>query len=329
MSYIIDARHDDKVSAKRTSSNCWFAIDKSPVMDRLKVMEVFVTASDTGSFTAAAQALGMSPQMVGKYIVALEQRLATQLLQRTTRRQSLTEAGRLFYAQAKRILEDVEAVDADVLALGAEPRGTLRVTAPATLGAHCIVPALCHYLQANPHVSVDLTLTDRVVDIIEEGYDMAIRIGALPNSSLIARTLAPYEFIACASPGYLARRGSPTVPADLVGHECLRYTTTSNSPANTWRFTRDGVERVLEISGSLRINDARALVAATLAGCGIMYGPWMVLEAAIDEGRLAQVLSDYKGLSRPVTLLHPLDRQPTPKLRSFVDWAVDLLETKS
>lgn len=298
-------------------------------MDRLTVMEVFVRAADTGSFTAAAQSLDMSPQMVGKYVASLEQRLGTRLLQRTTRRQKLTEAGRLFHAQAKRILDDVEAADADVLALGEKPRGTLRVTAPATLGAHCLVPSLCHYLNANPEVSVDLSLSDRVADIVEEGFDIAIRIGALPDSSLIARSLAPYQLIACASPAYLARRGTPQVPADLAGHECLRYASRSHSPPNTWQFTRDGREQALEVTGRVRINDARALVAATLAGCGIMLGPMMVLEDDISAGRLMRVLPDYDGPSRPVTLLYPADRRPSPKLRSFADWAAQLLQARS
>ena len=298
-------------------------------MDRLTVMEVFVRAADTGSFTAAALSLDMSPQMVGRYVALLEDRLGTRLLQRTTRRQSLTEAGRLFHAQAKRILEEVETAHADVLALGDRPRGTLRVTAPATLGAHCLMPSLCHYLRDHPEVSVDLTLSDRVVDIVEEGYDAAIRIGALPDSSLIARPLAPYDFIACASPDYLARRGSPRVPADLAGHECLRYASTSHSPANTWQFTRDGRTQAIGMTGRLRINDARALVAATLAGCGIMFGPMMVLKDEIGAGRLVRVLPEYDGPSRPITLLYPADRRPSPKLRSFVDWATRLLQVRS
>ena len=297
-------------------------------MDRLVVMEVFVKAADTGSFTAAALMLDMSPQMVGKYVASLEERLGTRLLQRTTRRQSLTEAGRLFHAQAKRILEEIEAADADVLALGEKPRGTLRVTAPTTLGACRLVPALCDYLHAHPEVSVDLTLSDRVADIVEEGFDVAIRIGALPDSSLIARSLAPYEFIACASPEYLARRGTPEVPADLAGHDCLRYASTSHAPSNTWRFTRQGEEQAIAMSGRVRINDGRALLTATLAGCGIMFGPKVALEDHIGAGRLVRVLSDYNGPSRPVSLLFPADRRPSPKVRSFADWAARLLQAR-
>ena len=294
-------------------------------MDRLTVMEVFVRAADTGSFTAAALSLDMSPQMVGKYVASLEQRLGTRLLQRTTRRQSLTEAGRLFHAEAKRILDEVEAADACILALGERPRGTLRVTAPTTLGACRLAPALCDYLHAYPEVSIDLTLSDRVADMVEEGYDVAIRIGALPDSSMIARSLAPYEFIACASPDYLARRGTPRVPADLAGHECLRYASLSHSPANTWHLTRGDEGQAIEMSGRVRINDGRALIAATLAGCGIMFGPKVALDDDIGAGRLVRVLPDHDGPSRPVTLLYPADRRPSPKVRSFVDWAHRLL----
>lgn len=298
-------------------------------MDRLTVMQVFVRAADTGSFSAAAQSLDMSPQMIGKYIASLEERLGTRLLQRTTRRQSLTEAGRLFYAQAKHILEEVETADADVLALGVKPRGTLRVTAPATLGSHRIVPALCHYMYENPEVSIDLTLNDRIVDLVEEGYDAAVRIGALADSSLIARSLAPYELIACASPDYLAKHGAPAVPADLAKHDCLRYASKSQAPGDTWRFTRDGKEQVLEMSGRVRINDARALVSAAIAGCGIMLGAKVALEREIEAGRLVRVLPDYNGPSRAVTLLYPAQRRPSPKLRSFVEWITQLLHPKS
>ena len=193
------------------------------MMDRLAAMAAFVKAADAGSFAAAAGPLGLSPQMVAKHVAFLEHRLGARLLNRTTRRQSLTEVGREYRERCRIVLAEATAADALAEEAMATPRGRLRISAPVTFGAHGLVPLVIRYLRDHPDVEVDLTLTDRFVDLVEEGYEAVFRIGPLADSSLMARALAPYRLIACASPAYLRARGTPLVPPDLVDHECLGY----------------------------------------------------------------------------------------------------------
>src|SRR5260221_2042768 len=190
-----------------THDNCrkhWFLI-----MDRLTSMAMFVKAVEAGSFAAAVPALGLSSPMIGKHVRSLEERIGSRLLNRTTRRQSLTEVGRVFYERCKSVLAEAEAAEALVQDLHAVPRGRLRINAPVTFGSYSLVPMLTRYMRQYPEVAVDLTLTDRVVDLIDEGYEAVIRISPLTDSALVARPLAPYRLIACAAPAYLAERGIP------------------------------------------------------------------------------------------------------------------------
>lgn len=192
-------------------------------MDRLSSMAAFVKAAEVGSFAAAADALGMSPQMVAKHVTHLEDRIGTRLLNRTTRRQSLTEIGRSYYERCKLVLADADWADSLAGEARAEPRGRLRVNAPVSFGAKSLVPMIARYLRAHPDVDVDLVLNDRTIDLIEEGFEVAFRIGPLTDSSMTACAIAPFRLVACASPAYLRERGVPTTPADLSGHDCLRY----------------------------------------------------------------------------------------------------------
>jgi|SRR6516165_1582308 DNA-binding transcriptional LysR family regulator len=289
-------------------------------MDRLTSMSVFVRVVEAGSFAAAANALDMSAPMVGKHVRFLEDRLGTNLINRTTRRQSLTEFGRAYYERCKLVLAEAEAADALAMNLRAAPRGRLRINAPVTFGAHSLVPRLGSYLRQYPEVSIDLNLSDRIVDVVDEGYEAVIRIAPLANSSLIARPLAPYRMIACAAPSYLAEFGAPETPADLAGRECLGFAYWV--PQHEWQFNGpDGLCSV-RVQSRLSINNGQALRAAALEGLGIILQPEDLLQDDIQAGRLVRVLPGYEPPTRPKHILFAPDRRPTPKLRSFIDFVV-------
>lgn len=288
-------------------------------MDRLTSMAVFVKSADLGSFAAAAEAMGMSPQMVAKHVVFLEDRLGAALLHRTTRRQSLTDVGRAYYDRCKLVLAEAEAADTIAQDMRSQPKGVLRVNAPMTFGSFTLAPFITRYLARYPDMQIDLTLNDRFVDPLEEGFDVMVRIGAVEDSSLIAHPLAPYRLIACASPTYLARRGAPETPADLERHDCLAYAYWSPSIPCRWLFTRNGRDEEIKASGRMRSNDWKALLHAAIEGYGVTLGPESVMKAEIDSGRLVRVLPEYEGPVRPMHVLYPAGRRPTVNVRSFVE----------
>ena len=288
-------------------------------MDRLASMDVLVKAVELGSFRAAAAALGVSPQRVGKQIAVLEARLGTTLLNRSTRRQSLTAAGRIYYERCRAVLADADAADRAVHALGTAPRGRLRVNAPVTFGTFGLAPLVIRFLAAFPEVDVELLLTARFVDIVDEGYDAVLRLGALRDTSLAARPLAPYRLIACAAPAYLARFGMPAVPEDLGARECLGFVAWSGLAVDEWTFTRGDETRTVRTGGRYRVNDARVLRDAAVAGGGIVLQADAVVAADLAAGRLVRILPDWEGPLRPMNLLFPSGRPTTPTLRAFVD----------
>ncbi len=285
-------------------------------------MATFAQAVESGSFAAAAGQIGSSPQMVAKQVAYLEARLGTRLLNRTTRRQSLTEAGHLFYDRCKEVL--AAAADAETLTaeLGVRPRGHLRITAPSAFGSQSLMPMVTAFLTNHPEVTLSLTVTDRIVDLVEEGFEAAFRIGPLVTSSLVAQPLRVYRLIACASPAYLDRRGTPRLPGDLSSHELLGYTFLSRSSEQAWRFMRGRETLSVPVKGRMEVNDSGALVAAALEGFGIVLGPEDALRSAIMAGTLVQVLPEYAAPARPMHLIYASDRRRTPKLRSFIEAAV-------
>ena len=289
-------------------------------MDRLESMEVFVAVVEAKSLSAAAQRLGLSATMVGKHLRELERRLGVRLLNRTTRRQNLTEAGELFLERCRAVLREVaEAEDAVAAARGA-PAGLLRIGAPISFGVARLAPALSAFLAAHPKVEVELSLSDARTDAIGEGFDAAFRVGPLPDSNLIARPLAPYRMIVCAAPAYLAARGSPQTPQDLAAHACLGLTHWGLRHA--WRF--DGPDGGVEIpiQYRLRIDNGPALRAAALAGAGIIRQPEALVGEDVAAGRLTALLPGYDLPARPMYLVYPPDRTPTAKLKAFVDFAL-------
>ncbi len=289
-------------------------------MDKLRSMEVFVAAVDSGSFTAAAERFGMSAVMVGKHVRQLEQRLGAALLTRTTRRQSLTEIGRQYAEQCRAILAQIGAAESLAETMRVAPRGVLKVTAAVSFGMEWLSPAIPDYLALHSEVSVDLNLNDRMIDMVEEGFDVAIRIGTLADSSLVARPLRPYRVVICGSPDYLARRGVPQVPADLAQHECLEFS--GWVPQSRWRLKGDKDSRHVPLS-RLRANNSYALKQAALKGFGLIMQAEIVLAQDIAAGRLVRVLDDYLPAPRPMHLLYSRDRRPTPKLTSFIDFMLE------
>lgn len=283
-------------------------------------MQVFVKAVELGSLSAAAEELNISSQLAGKQMRALEQGLGIKLLNRTTRRQSLTDGGRIFYERAKGILAEMEAAEALLAETRAVPRGRLRVSAPITFGSRALAAAIPEYLKQNPEVTLDLSLSNRTVDLIEEGYDAVFRTGELPDSGLQARRLAPYRMVLCAAPAYLKLAGKPQTPQDLRQHECLVFSHTTLR--TLWEF--DGPQRreAVSISGRFSTDNSEALRAAAVAGQGIVLHPYELLAEEIAAGRLARLLPGYEPVARPLHVLYAPDRRMTPKLRSFLDFAV-------
>ncbi|HEY8906794.1 MAG TPA: LysR family transcriptional regulator [Rhodoferax sp.] len=289
-------------------------------MDRFESMAVFVATVDKGSLSAAAEAFGMSPPMAGKHIRHLEERLGARLLTRTTRRQSLTEIGHAYLDQCRLILEQVRAAESCTQALRATPRGKLRINAPVTFGSIMLAPLLTHFLDQNPEVQVELTLNDRVIDLVEEAVDVAIRIGPLADSGLVARPLKPYGSMICASPAYLKRCGTPLRPEDLADHQCLGFTHWSRRGG--WVLGRTSTpERGWPVS-RFQSNNGLALRMAALEGFGIVMQSSVMLGDDVAAGRLVALLQEHLPPPLPMHIVYPKDRQPVPKLTRFVDFLV-------
>ncbi|MDE1184194.1 LysR family transcriptional regulator [Paraburkholderia sp.] len=289
-------------------------------MDKFVSMEIFVAVVEAGSLTAAAERFDISSAMVGKHIRSLETRLATRLLTRTTRKQNLTEIGRQYYAQCRQILADVKAAESLAEAMAAAPRGVLKVTAPLTYGVEVFSAAMTDYLNAWPDVSLELDLSNRVTDLVEEGFDAAIRIGRLPDSSFVARPLRPYRMRACASPDYLMRAGTPRSPADLAQHECLGFLHWGRE--GIWRLDGDPDDANTLRAGRFRANNGQALKVAALRGFGLVLQPEALLAREIESGHLVPVLDEFLPDGAPVHLIYPRDRLATPKLTSFIDFVM-------
>ncbi len=286
-------------------------------MDKLRGMETFVAVVECGSFTGAAARLEMSAVMVGKYIALLEGQLGTRLLERNTRRQSLTDAGRVYFDEARRVLEQVANAERSVERLRLAPAGTLRVSAPVSFGASIIAPLTASFLQAWPEVRVELDLTNRMVDLVDEGIDLAIRIGDIQRTDLVAKYLAPYRMAICAAPDYLARHGTPQTPADLAGHQCLSHTVWT--ARNEWRLPGAAEEVRWKRDAVLRCNDGYALRMAAVAGAGLLLLPEVLLAEDLANGRLVRILQNYTPEPRPIHLLWRQDLRPLPKLTRFVE----------
>lgn len=288
-------------------------------MDRLTSMAIFTRSVELGSFTAAGEALNISPQLVGKNVSFLEQHLGVKLINRTTRHHSLTEAGRDFYERAKIILAELDAAENFAAKERTTPRGRIKVNAPVTFGIHALSPKLPIFLNNHPEVTVELSLGNRMVDLIDEGFDIVFRVGDLPDSGLIHKTLNPYRLIACAARSYLSVSPVLDHPDDLRRHECLIF---SHTVLRTyWDFSKNGDLFRIPIAGRLMIDSGEALIQATLAGQGIALQPAELVMPYLQSGQLVQVLENFAVPPRKIHLLYAPDRRMTPKMRSFIDFA--------
>jgi len=290
-------------------------------MDRLLGMEVFVRVVDCGSFAEAARALNLSRAMVSKHIQSLEDRLGVRLLNRTTRRLSLTEIGTAYYERAQTVLYDVEEAERVIGDLHIGARGTLKINAPMSFGIRHLTPALCDFHRDFPQIHVDLTLNDRYVDLIEEGYDVAIRIGKLTDSALIARKLAPCRIILCAAPRYLAAQGTPQRPDDLAHHNSLIYTLTQKPGEITLQHL-DGSTELAQMRGSISANNGDVLHHMAVEGAGIVALPSFIIGPSLHSGALVPVLPHYQIPPLAIHAVYPHARYLTTKVRMLIDYLV-------
>lgn len=286
-------------------------------MDPLDGIAAFARVVDSGSFSAAARRLSMSKSAISAHVQQLEGRLGIRLLNRTTRRLSLTEAGAAYYQHCARILDEAEAAEQAATALQHEPRGTLRISAPVSFGSMHVAPAVPTFLARYPDLSLDIRLSGAYVDLVEEGLDLAIRIGVLGESALVTRTLAPSRRIVCAAPAYLKERGTPSVPDDLANHNCLcNYLPTWG---NEWWLAGKGGDIRVSVSGSFRANNAEMVRAAALAGIGIAALPTWAVYDELRSGELQRVLTAWEAPVSTIYAVYPGNRLMSVKVRKFVD----------
>lgn len=293
-------------------------------MDLLTRMRAFAQVAEQRSFTAAAERLGISRGMVTRYVAQLEDHLGARLLNRTTRRVNLTETGAAYFERCAQLLLDLEEAEALAGSDVAEARGTLRVTSALAFGVRYVAPVVGDYLRAQPRVTVELSFNDRRVDIVEEGFDLAIRIGTLAESSLAARRLGAARLLVCASPGYWQRHGRPARPEDLVSHDVLQYSYSSTS--DEWRFVdAGGADRHVRVRHRLRSNNGEALLRAATNGVGVVQLPSFMVHEALERGELATALDEFCAPPLGIHVVYPARRLLAAKVRSFVDFLVEAL----
>lgn len=290
-------------------------------MDRLTAIGVFVAAVDEGSFAAAARRFGLSAAMAGKYVSAIESELNARLLQRTTRRLSLTDTGQAYYERCKRILEAWEEANREASDAQGTASGVLRVAAPVTFGAMHMGEVMAKYLGEHPQVNIEVSLSDRYVDLLESGVDVAIRIGRLPDSGLVARRLAPCRMVVCASPDYLERHGAPRSPDEL--RRASRLTFSEAVSSGDWTLTdTKGHTHIIDGPCRMAANNTQMLLGAALSGAGIAYGPTFVFGEQIARGNLVALLPDYRTSELAIQAVYPSARHMPFKLRRFLDCLV-------
>lgn len=297
-------------------------------MDRFTAMQAFRGVAELGSFTAVAQRLGQSKSVVSKQIAALEQHLGVRLLNRTTRRIRLTEAGQRYYERCCQILGDVEDLELSMQAVHERPGGQLRVTVPVSFGERHLAQLLPGFLAAYPEISVDVTLDDRHMDLVATGIDAAVRISELGDSSLIARRLSSCQGWVCASPDYLARAGTPRNPADLADHNCLVYSYAPHT--SEWQLVdAEGRSHRVPVTGNLRANNGETLLEAAVQGTGMILVPDFIAADAVQSGRLQRVLTDYDAGQLGIYIVYPYTRHVSARLRAFIDYLVTALGSDS
>lgn len=286
----------------------------------LNQLAIYARVVEAGSFAEAARRLGTSRSVVSKAVAKLEKALDARLFNRTTRHLSLTEIGQVVAAHAGRVLEELDQLEQVIGSFNDEPRGILRVSASVAFGTLHVAPALVDFLTAHPDLKMELTITDRLIDLAEDGYDMAVRVTAEPPLPLVARKLAPVRRRVCGTPAYFAKHGLPLTPADLVRHNCLDYTRSGEQ--GLWRFNGPHGEIDVPVSGSLHVDDDEALSQAVLGGLGVALLPTFIVGEALQAGKLQAVLSEYIPIERYVYALYLPTRHLPAKVRAFIDFLI-------
>jgi DNA-binding transcriptional LysR family regulator len=299
-----------------------YIIPKNGTMDRLGAIQVFAQVVESGSFAKAAERLGFSTSATSRQVADLEAHLQTRLLNRTTRRVSLTESGRAFYERAVQLLADLEEAEQEAARAAVVPRGTIRLTTSVNFGVRHLAPAIADFLAQHAEVRFDVSLSDRIVDLVEEGFDLAVRIGTAGSENLVARKLSETRMLPCAAPTYLAAHGAPEVPEDLERHNCLTYEYVT--PRNLWRF-RDpaGRERAVRVSGTLHTNNGDLLAEVAARGAGIFFGPAFIVGPDVRAGRLVPLLQDFTLAPVPIYAVYPSRKHLSAKVRRFVEFLVE------
>ncbi len=287
-------------------------------MDTLTAMRLYCAVVENGSLAAASRVLGISPSVVSKQLSRLEDRLGARLLNRTTRRISVTEVGSAYFDRSKRIIADVDEAEAAVSLSHMAPRGLLKITAPTTFAHRHVTPHLPQFIELYPEVSVQVQVNDRIADLVDEGLDLAIRIAHLKDSSLIARRLAPNHRSIVATPDYLKRRGIPECPDDLLEHDLVTWG--DGNPINDWHFVVNGREQVIRTRSTVTINNGDSILAAVLAGGGLAMLASFMTGEYVQSGRLLPVLDEFVREDVPIYAVYPSTRHLSPKVRAFVDF---------
>jgi len=294
-------------------------------MNRLQAMEVFTRVVDTASFTRAAEQMSLPKATVSTLVRQLEQRLGVRLLNRTTRRVNVTVEGAAYYERCVRILAEVEDSEHAIAGTRTALQGLLRVDVGAAFGRRLLVPALPEFFALYPGIRIELGCSDRVVDAVEEGVDCFVRGGLPPDSTLVAQPVGEIDLLYCAAPTYLAARGVPRHPEDLLGHDIVRYFSTRYGQTDTWNFSRSETRLELALDGPFAVNDSEAYLEAGLAGLGVIKMTTFMAEEALREGRLVRLLPDWRPDPLPIYVMYPESRRLSAKVRVLVAWLSTLI----
>lgn len=293
-------------------------------MDRFQAMQVFTRVVEVNSFTQAADSLGMPRATVTTTIQALERRLKVRLLNRTTRKISLTPDGAAYYERCLRILADVEEAEASFIDGGRGPAGRLRIDVPPSIGRLILVPMLCDFRSKYPGIDLVVGMTDRPVDMVQEAVDCVIRIGELKDPNMVARRIGTMEFITCAAPRYLATHGAPKTIAELAGHKAVNYFASRTGQVFDWDFVVDGEAVAVKMDGVVAVNDGDAYVDCGLQGFGMLQVPRFMVQDHLKSGALVEILPQWQPMPMPMSVVYLQNRHLSPKVRAFVDWVSEL-----
>ncbi|MGE5639310.1 MAG: LysR family transcriptional regulator [Clostridia bacterium] len=291
-------------------------------MDRLAAMQVFAQVVESGSFAKAAERLGASTSAVSRHVAELEAHLSARLLHRTTRRVSLTESGRAYYERCVQLLADLDEAEQEASRAAVVPRGTIKLTTAGAFGDRHLAPAIAAFLERHAEVRFDVSLSERIVDLVEEGFDLAVRIGTPGGQHLVARKLGETRIVPCAAPRYLERHGVPKTPEDLARHNCFTYEYTSQR--GVWRFRGPGGEtRAVRVSGNLHSNSGDFVAETAALGAGIVFEPAFIVGPEVRAGRLLPLLQDFEPEPLPIYAVYPSRKHLSAKVRLFVDFLVE------